>query len=268
MTRLIVLFSLLFLVGCATRDVVPDFNDRSGLPVVQGLTNESATQFAVVAPEAMKLKFTVERVPPSTAGSLPATAAASKDVTIASEIRASPDSNIVVHHVMLHGLRLDVSYQLEIRDQYDQLVDQRLFRALNTKSKSARVIAASCLYDAFLMESRQMWKSVAQVKPDMVLLIGDNVYAEIANGRFPSPLDEKALWIRYSETFFALDFYKMKTLIPTLVTWDDHDYGMKDGNRENPNRLASKRVLEAFFPQSATPAFPQYEKGPDRKSVV
>lgn len=243
----------MLVAGCANLESTPDFNLRNGLPIVQGLTNETATQFAIVSTEQLKLKFSIDSVP---------TEAGPASVAIATSIRTSVGSKFVVHHVQATGLRLGPKYQLNIRDQYDQIVDQRFFQTLDTSPHPVRVLTASCLYDHFLAESRPMWKAAINAKPDMIMLIGDNVYAEISNGRFPSPLDEKALWIRYSETFFALDFYKAKTLIPTIVTWDDHDYGMKDGDKNNPHQAESKKVMEAFFAQDPNAAYPQFAQGP------
>lgn len=227
--------------------------------MVQGLTNETATQFAIVATDSMKLKFSYDVVP-TEGGSPSAPTAIQKPLP--SSMRTSTGSKVVVYHVQIEGLKLGVPYRLNVRDQDEHEVDQRFFRTLDTSPHPARLLTASCLYDYYLAESRVMWKAALDSKPDLVMLIGDNVYAEISNGRFQSPLDEKSLWIRYSETFFALDFYKAKNLVPTIVTWDDHDYGMKDGTKDNPHRGEAKKVMEAFFAQEATPAYPHYAKGP------
>jgi alkaline phosphatase D len=253
-------FSVLLAAGCATLDSTPEFNTRNGLPIVQGLTNESATQFAIVSTVGLKLTFNVEAVSeekPKPSASNPVNAG-----MLVTSTRTSAGSKVVVHHLQVGGLQLGQLYLLKVRDQYDQIVDQRSFRTLDTSPHPVRVLTASCLYDYFLAESRVMWKAALDAKPDMIMLIGDNVYAEISNGRFKSPLDESALWTRYSETFFALDFYKARTLVPTIVTWDDHDYGMKDGNRENPHQAESKKVMQSFFAQEPSSAYPQFETGP------
>lgn len=249
----------LFLVfGCATTS---KFAGVNGLPIVQGLTNSHATQFSIIAPRDLSLEFyfgidTLSRV--------------YSHVVSTKENKAN---EVVAHHLVLDNLKLGENYVLEVREAQKsevhgansspgRVIDRRHFKTLDLSPHPARVIAASCLYDYFLKESVEMWKAVIAAKPDLLLLIGDNVYAEISNGRFPSPLNEAALWTRYTETFQVLDFYKTPQLIPTVVTWDDHDYGMQDGNRENPYKLESKKVLEAFFAQEATPAFSEFSTGP------
>ncbi len=256
---LVTLWATVYLSGCATTPnatTVPSpnlsvgFDLSQGLPIVQGLTNDRATQIAVVAPFDLPLKFTAQRL------------------NVKATKRTSKDSTVVVHHLLIDGLKLNRSYTLEIRTEAGLLVDSRDFRALDLKSRRAKVVMASCLYDRFLLESRAMWKSLLDEKPEMIFLIGDNVYAEVSNGRFPSPMNERALWIRYSETFLSLDYYRTKKLIPTVVTWDDHDYGMKDGDRRNPHKLESQYVLESFFAQTAAPGFPEYTKGPGVSSKL
>ncbi len=249
---------LLLASGCSS---VSKVGEVVGLPIVQGLTNAVATQIAVAAPSDLHLEFFYGE---SALAKIP-----SRIVTSS----ARKPTDLVVHHLQIENLKEGTEYVLEAREasglevhganpRAGRLVDRRRFKSLDTSPRPARVIAASCLYDLYLNESKGMWKALLDAKPDLLLLIGDNVYAEITNGRFPSPLDESALWTRYSETFQVLDFYKSPVLVPTLVTWDDHDYGMKDGSLENPHKLDSKKVLEAFFAQSPSPVFSEFAKGP------
>lgn len=227
---------------------------RPGFPIIQGLTNATSTQIAIVAPRADKLRFFL--------GEIESPSSSPKPRTLAAQTISSDGSATVVHHLVIDRLRSGIVYRLEIRDETEKILDHREFRTLDTSSRPARVIAASCLYDAYLKESVAMWKAVADAKPDLMLLVGDNVYAQINDGRFPSPLNEQALWTRYVETFQVLDFYRAPRLIPTLVTWDDHDYGMKDGDRTNPHQAAAKKVLTAFFPQTPQQTIPEFSAGP------
>lgn len=177
-------------------------------------------------------------------------------------------SDTAVVHVQLSDLGRNQIYELSLRDQSGTLLDSRLFQTLDLSPRPAKIAIASCLFDAYLEQSRAMWKAVETANPDLLFLIGDNVYAEVANGRFKSPMDEASLWTRYVETFHALDFYRMRKLIPTMVTWDDHDYGMKDGDATNPFKQESRKVLEAFFPRSPSKDIPEFETGPGVSSRI
>ncbi len=263
---LVTLWATVYLSGCVSTPVPPssgvvpppelsiDFDLSRGLPIVQGLTNSKATQISVIAPAELPLKFSASHL--------------SVHLSVKVTTRRSKGSSVVVHQLLIEGLKLNSTYTLQVRREDGSLIDSRDFQALDLRSRPAKVAMASCLYDRFLNESHAMWKSLLNEKPELLFLIGDNVYAEISNNRFPSPLDERALWIRYSETFLQLDFYRTKDLVPTLVTWDDHDYGMKDGDRRNPYKLESKYVIESFFAQTASSAFPEYSKGPGVSSEL
>lgn len=246
---------ILFLAGCATtapnpRSLKVDFDLEltKGLPILQGLTNSHATQLAIVAPQSLTLRFTVQD--------------GEKVRDIKPQTRTSKGSTVVVHHLIVNELKLGKTYQLVVSDSSERTLDQRDFKALDLSKRPARVVSASCLYDAFLKESHAMWASLLASRPELVLLIGDNVYAEVSDGRFSSPMPEEELWIRYAETFLVLDFYKTKSLVPTVVTWDDHDYGMKDGDASNPYKDSSRYVMESFFPQTPTASFPEFSAGP------
>lgn len=252
--KISVVFLTLIIFGCASQDKNFEKNSADRLPIVQGLTNATATQISIVAPVKMKLTF---RFADNTEK-----ARTEAFKTIPSSVVESDGSNIGVHHLEIQGLNVGRTYTIEVLDNDGRVIDRREFHALDVRARPARVASGSCMYDFFVKESRPIWKALIDAKPDLVLLLGDNVYAETGGGRFKSPLDEKSLWIRYNETFQVLDFYKSPTLIPTLTTWDDHDYGMRDGDRTNPNRLVSKKVHDAFFAQTPSPAFPEYAAGP------
>ena len=224
------------------------FDLAQGLPIVQGLTNAHATQLAVVAPADLSLKFKIED--------------GKKLRDIEPQTRTSPGSTVVVHQLVVEKLKLGKTYALIVSDESGKNLDRREFKTLDLSARPARVVSASCLYDYFLKESHALWASLLASKPELVLLIGDNVYAEVSDGRFPSPMPQEPLWIRYAETFLVLDFYKSKKLIPTVVTWDDHDYGMKDGDSSNPYKAEAKYVMESFFPQIPSKTFPEFTAGP------
>ena len=60
----------------------------------------------------------------------------------------------------------------------------------------------------------------------------------------PTELD---FWLRYIKTFRSLDLYKAKRLIPTIYSWDDHDYGANNGDRGFAMRQISLAVFNAFW---------------------
>jgi hypothetical protein len=252
-------FSILFLsavslLGCSSiEENSHSKNVSQGLAIVQGLTNDTATQIAILAPKSMKLSIKVTDVTKSTEPIL------IPHEILFHEIAESPQA---LRHVRLSGLSVEKKYQIEVKDQYGRIVDTRQFRSLDTRPRKVKIATASCMSDLYLSDNSTMWKSVKDANPDLLILLGDNVYAAIVGGVYKGPLDQVTLWNRYAESFLKLDFYRFEFLIPTVAVWDDYDFGMKDGGTNNPHRFTAKTVFDAFYPQGAGSEFPNYEKGP------
>lgn len=243
----------LALFGCVSKPSTSSLLDgpKNGFPIVQGLTNKTATQITIVAPSILPLQFRYRD--------------GEKTTILTSKVhrpqKPTTGVAVVTHHLQIENLKPDVNYTLEVVNAKGEILDHRLFQTLDLGSHPAKVATASCMSDAFLLEAHKMWKALVEAKPDLVMLIGDNVYAE-GDSRFKGELPEEALWIRYGETFQTLDYYRTPDLIPTVVTWDDHDYGMRDGDATNPYKEDAKRTLEAFYSQTPSDSFPEFIAGP------
>ncbi len=85
-----------------------------------------------------------------------------------------------------------------------------------------------------------MWKTILQNNPDLFLFMGDNIYENPQN---PDRLREE-----YDKLKAIPEFREFRQKIPFLVTWDDHDYGMNDGGRENPIKEIAKKEFLRFWP--------------------
>ncbi len=261
--RAISLFSVIgaFLTLTACTSLESTHSPRSatsGLAIVQGITNDSATQIAILAPKTMKLSITVFD---STNADEPVIIP--HDIVF-HEIAESPQ---VVRHVRLQGLSPIKKYRLEVRDQYGRVVDNRNFSSLDTRPRNLKIATASCMSDLYTSDSYLLWTSLKESKPDLLILLGDNVYAALVGGVYKDPLDQITLWNRYAETFLKLDFYRFNNLIPTIAIWDDFDFGMKDGGTDNPHRHEAKVVFDAYYPQGSGSEFPNYEKGPGTSAI-
>ena len=84
------------------------------------------------------------------------------------------------------------------------------------------------------------WESIRKEQPDLLLLLGDNVYID-------SYKEEKHR-AAYQKLKSHPEFRKLLQTTPTLAVWDDHDYGRNDdGGDQNPAAEMAQRVfLEAF----------------------
>ena len=84
-----------------------------------------------------------------------------------------------------------------------------------------------------------VWKAFAATEPDLVLLLGDNIYADTE--------DPEVRAAAYAKLGAVPEFAELRRRVPFLFTWDDHDYGASDGGAEYPAKEKSKQQMLDFF---------------------
>ena len=75
--------------------------------------------------------------------------------------------------------------------------------------------------------------------PELMVYLGDNVY-----------LDTELVWrirSKYRRLLNKPEFRRLREAMPTVATWDDHDYGDNDANREYPKKDVSKAAFMEFW---------------------
>lgn len=84
-----------------------------------------------------------------------------------------------------------------------------------------------------------IWSAVSGFKPDVLLLLGDNVYGDTE--------DMAVLRGKYDLLAADRGFGAVRNTVPIVAVWDDHDYGVDDGGREYPTKKESQQVFLDFF---------------------
>jgi len=84
-----------------------------------------------------------------------------------------------------------------------------------------------------------IYDEIRKTNADVFLFIGDNVYA--ANERDDPEL--KSLKAAYGKFAESSTFASLRETIPTLVTWDDHDYGLNDAGGDWPHKALSQSLF-------------------------
>ena len=64
-----------------------------------------------------------------------------------------------------------------------------------------------------------IWPAVVAAKPDVFLLIGDNIYGDTE--------DMDVMREKYARLAGNPGFARLRRTVPIVATWDDHDYGVK-----------------------------------------
>lgn len=91
-----------------------------------------------------------------------------------------------------------------------------------------------------------VWDTIVEAKPDLLLLLGDNIYADIEQGRLKPSNPEKMAQC-YKELATLSAFAKLRESTYMLATWDDHDYGNNDAGEEWVHKDDAQKQFLDFF---------------------
>ncbi len=227
------LLLILLFVSCAQ---LPE-RRTDKLSILQGITSIKEVEFSVVADKNKILRFELR----TSEGKI----LKPEEIKIVSR----PFSEYVIHK-MVFVRDSKVLYNLVVYEG-EKVVDQRLIGQGQLESQHLRLAIASCMDDNFPKKFK-IWDEVAKRKPEYLLMIGDNVYADKGVGGLNKKLivDEELLWKRYVDIRLSLPVYFMEKLIPVHGLWDDHDYGANNSGADYPHKEQSREVFDAFFAQS------------------
>lgn len=112
------------------------------------------------------------------------------------------------------------------------------FRTAPAGPARFRVAFGSCFRRQITADER-LWRALAQWEPDLFFWTGDNVYGDAHD---PDILAE--------EYRRARDLPALATFIrgvPQVATWDDHDFGLNNGDRRHPSKAGALRVFTQYW---------------------
>jgi len=108
-------------------------------------------------------------------------------------------------------------------------------------------VVGSCTHQTILKEDMQkVWNAVYNTKPDVIILGGDNVYTDYyLNYKISQTRDNLAR--AFIHGIERIPLYSQDTLIPLVTTWDDHDYGLSDGNKTFKLKNEALKIFQAIY---------------------
>ncbi|MGH6816669.1 MAG: alkaline phosphatase D family protein [Hyphomicrobiaceae bacterium] len=118
------------------------------------------------------------------------------------------------------------------------------WRILDPATVLERIAFGSCLSQR---RPQPIWKSAIAERPQLFLMLGDNVYGDVAGA------DMKELKEAYSIQAAHPDLAAARAAFPFLATWDDHDYGRNDAGAEFPYKSAAARLFHKFWQTTLEP---------------
>ena len=106
-----------------------------------------------------------------------------------------------------------------------------------TDKPLSRIAFGSC--NNHEVKTQFFWGLILKQKPDLWVWLGDAIYADTND---PQVMATK--YKQQKENPFYQDFQKA---VPILGTWDDHDYGINNGNKSYPMREKSQQLFLDFL---------------------
>lgn len=89
-----------------------------------------------------------------------------------------------------------------------------------------------------------IFDAIAAAKPDLLLLLGDNMYADLDKKVKVTP---DVIREKYALMDKVPGFAKLRSSCTLLGTWDDHDYGRNDAGAEWEHKDDAQAALLDFF---------------------
>lgn len=90
-----------------------------------------------------------------------------------------------------------------------------------------------------LRKSHDVWDAIREERPDLMVLLGDNIYAKTE--------DPKVMQAEYEKLDSDPGFRRFRSGVPILATWDDNDYGFSDVGAEYRSKTQSQAIFLNFF---------------------
>lgn len=84
-----------------------------------------------------------------------------------------------------------------------------------------------------------IWRNINDEEPDLWIWLGDNIYGDTEDMQ---RLEDKYIQQKHN---FLYGAFRRKT--PVIGIWDDHDYGVNDGDKNYPKREASQQLMLDFL---------------------
>ncbi|GAB3291770.1 alkaline phosphatase D family protein [Parahaliea aestuarii] len=169
------------------------------------------------------------------------------DAQFSGEVAAGPEDDFVAR-LRLEGLEPDTTYYYRpwVDGQPAKYLDNvPPFRFTTAPSGPARFrfgFGSCARWQEY--PQQPIWQALERWEPDLFCWLGDNIYADTVEPGIMSDL--------YKIQRAVPEYQRFGSRVPQLATWDDHDYGLNNSDRENPMREDSLTLFKRYW---ANPAY-------------
>jgi alkaline phosphatase D len=152
--------------------------------------------------------------------------------------------------VQVNGLTPKTEYEYSLRIDGGDPVKGGAFKSFARKGDMCQLRVAFGGGSGYVPEHERMWDTIRSFKPDMIMLLGDNVYIDAPKHR---ELQRYCYYRRQSRP----EFRRLVANIPVYSIWDDHDFGTNDcfHGAEIDKPAWKPKVLEVYTQNWANPGY-------------
>ncbi|MEO0440029.1 MAG: alkaline phosphatase D family protein [Pseudomonadota bacterium] len=112
---------------------------------------------------------------------------------------------------------------------------------LDLSKPLTRIAFGSCNHQA---QPQQVWSQIAARQPDLFLAIGDNVYGDFG---YAGEADMGSFITAYGQQAAHPEFRDLRSKVPMMASWDDHDFGPNDSGGDFAFKQWSETIFETFW---------------------
>jgi len=112
---------------------------------------------------------------------------------------------------------------------------------LSADTTLTRIMLGSCLNER---RPQPVWASIVAKRPDLFLMIGDNVYGDIG---WTGDAALSSLSRSYAALSASPEFAGFRRQVPMMSVWDDHDFGLNDAGATFAFRDRAETLFEVFW---------------------
>lgn len=247
--KILFLLVIVFLYSCSTtsttlktsKEIMEAKNWPSGyLSIIQGETSANHTYISIFSPRLKNYQYKVT--------------SPDGKVTEIKPFFELEEKNVFYKVVKLkiENLLPNTNYKLEIIDSFKEfktVIDTRYFQTIDINKKDTTFALLSCISDDFRFREiiPTMWKKIENKNVDFILITGDVVYVDDFQFVQRQKANSFDIWQRYIDSFQVIPVFHWKNLKPILATWDDHDYGTNDSDKNFISKNVSNNLYHALF---------------------
>ncbi|MCP4765079.1 MAG: alkaline phosphatase family protein [Gammaproteobacteria bacterium] len=103
------------------------------------------------------------------------------------------------------------------------------------------------------LANHSIFNAVVEASPDLFLHLGDAIYPDVNDEEtallepWPTPDSLPRIEASYAEAAARDGYTRLRESVPTMAIWDDHDYGVNDGEGDFEYKEAAQSLFLDFY---------------------